>query len=86
MGRYHCDCPPILIETMLKRLNQHLGKQDVIFLTGDFAAHHVAMHHLDSPNTYGVLLDTFKKINEMQFDIKVSVWLVALKMLYSNFS
>ena len=50
---------------MLKRLNQHLGKQDVIFLTGDFAAHHVAMHHLDSPNTYGVLLDTFKKINEM---------------------
>ena len=65
MGRYQCDCPPILIESMLQRFNQHLGKQDVIFFTGDFAAHHVAMPKLDSPNTYGLLLDTFYHVNQL---------------------
>ena len=50
---------------MLQRFNQHLGKQDVIFFTGDFAAHHVAMPKLDSPNTYGLLLDTFYHVNQL---------------------
>ena len=43
MGRYQCDCPSILIDTMLRRFVEHFGKQDVIFFTGDFTAHHVAM-------------------------------------------
>ena len=65
MGRYQCDCPPILIETMLHRFDEHFGKQDVIFLTGDFAAHHVAMHGPDAPNTYNLLLDTFYAVNSL---------------------
>ena len=44
MGRYGCDPPASLIETMLDAFNDHHGKQDVIFLTGDFIAHHTALN------------------------------------------
>ena len=43
MGRYGCDPPTVLIEHMLTRFNEKFGEQDVILITGDFAAHHVAM-------------------------------------------
>ena len=65
MGRYQCDCPSILIETMLKRFKEKFGKQDVIFLTGDFNAHHVAMRKETSENTYPLLLDTMAHVNHL---------------------
>ena len=50
---------------MLKRFKEHFGKQDVIFFTGDFSAHHVAMPHMDSEDTYALLLDTFSEVNQL---------------------
>lgn len=59
MGRYGCDPPGALIETMLDEFIKSHGKQDVIFLTGDQAGHHTAMP-VDDPdytqNTYPLLL------------------------------
>ena len=42
MGRYGCDPPSILIETMLEEFIKSHGKQDVIVLAGDFIGHHTA--------------------------------------------
>ena len=39
MGRYGCDSPTILIETMLDELKRLHGDLDVIVLTGDSVAH-----------------------------------------------
>ena len=67
MGRYECDSPAILIETMLKRFNEEYGKQDVIFLTGDLTAHSTAAP-IDDPtwkDTYALLLSCFTGINEL---------------------
>jgi len=50
---------------MLRRFVEHFGKQDVIFFTGDFTAHHVAMTKESSENTYPLLLDTFAKLNAL---------------------
>jgi hypothetical protein len=44
MGRYGCDPPMTLIDTMLDAFKEYHGEQDVIFLTGDLNAHHVAMN------------------------------------------
>ena len=59
MGRYGCDPPAVLIDTMLDALIKEHGKQDVIFLLGDMSSHHTAMP-VDDPsyteNTYPLLL------------------------------
>ena len=59
MGRYGCDAPTILIDTMLDAFIRSHGKQDVIILTGDFSAHHTAMPFPIEPElveTYSLLL------------------------------
>ena len=60
MGRYGCDVPIVLIETMFEEFNRSHGKQDVIILTGDFNAHHTAMSYpydpATDPETYSLLL------------------------------
>ena len=60
MGRYGCDVPLVLIETMFEEFNRSHGKQDVIILTGDFNAHHTAMSYpydpATEPETYSLLL------------------------------
>ena len=59
MGRYSCDSPMVLIETMLKEFNRKHGKQDVIILTGDFIAHQTAKLYPDpSLDLYGLLKKT----------------------------
>lgn len=68
IGRYGCDSPPVLIETMLSRMVEKFGELDVILITGDFAAHHISMS--SSPGqtieeTYALLLETLGSINEM---------------------
>ena len=45
MGRYGCDSPMILLETMLQEFNRSHGKQDVIIFTGDMASHYTAMDY-----------------------------------------
>ena len=56
MGRYGCDCPATLLNTMLDEFVRSHGKQDVIMLTGDFAAHHTAMPYPEGSNTFPMLL------------------------------
>ena len=65
MGRYGCDPPQALIDTMLDAFNDHHGEQDVIFLTGDLNAHHVAMDaelYPEGKSTYELLLRQHKEI------------------------
>jgi len=52
---------------MLERHIQKFGKQDVILLTGDFAAHHIAMpvDDADAEKTYVLLLETIGYLNEL---------------------
>ena len=63
MGRYGCDPPKILIDTMLDQFNESYGKQDVIFLTGDLASHHTSMNVDDPGHTYPLLLETLRGIS-----------------------
>lgn len=56
MGRYGCDIPATLLNAMLDEFNRNHGKQDVIILTGDFAAHHTAMAYPDGGKTFPMLL------------------------------
>ena len=68
MGRYGCDSPPILIETMLSRMAEKYDDLDVIFITGDFAGHHIAMtsdEEEDIEKTYALLLETLGNLNEL---------------------
>ena len=67
MGRYGCDSPVVLIEQMLNRMIEKYGKQDVILLTGDFTAHHVAMpaDEAEAEKTYALLLETLGYLNEL---------------------
>ena len=67
MGRYGCDSPTVLIEQMLTRMNEKYGKLDVIFLTGDYVAHHIAMpkDDEDAKRTYVFLLETLGYLNEV---------------------
>ena len=60
MGHYGCDPPEILIDTMFDEFNGSHGKQDVIILTGDLVAHHIAMEFEDpsDENTYPLLMAT----------------------------
>lgn len=61
MGRYGCDSPSILIETMLEELERSHGPDlDVIILTGDSIAHQTAKTALDDPDQdmYALLLAT----------------------------
>ena len=61
MGRYGCDPPAVLIDTMLDAFNREHGKQDVIFLLGDMSGHHTAMPVDDptyGPSTYPLLLES----------------------------
>ena len=39
MGRYGCDTPAVLIETMLEELDSSHGDLDVIIMTGDYVGH-----------------------------------------------
>ena len=67
MGRYGCDSPTILIDHMFTRMAEKFNDLDVILLTGDFAAHHVAMSsgEKDDEKTYALLLETFGYLNEL---------------------
>ena len=61
MGRYGCDSPSELIETMLDEFIISHGKQDVIVLTGDFSGHNVAMDYpydQTSTETFSLLMAT----------------------------
>ena len=61
MGRYGCDSPKVLLETMLDEFNDSHGKQDVIFVTGDLSSHHTAMNvdrGPDDEDTYPLLMST----------------------------
>ena len=63
MGRYSCDSPKILIETMFEEFKHSHGKQDVIILTGDFIAHQTAKVYPDpSYDLYGLLLKTHHEV------------------------
>ena len=66
IGRYGCDSPPILIETMLARMSEKFGNLDVILITGDFSGHHIAMRsdEEDIEKSYALLLETLGNINE----------------------
>ena len=51
---------------MLDVFNQKHGEQDVIVVTGDFIAHHIAMAYPDSSKyTYGLLLDTHERLTSI---------------------
>ena len=67
MGRYGCDSPAILVEQMLTRLVDRYGKQDVILVTGDFAAHHLNKSEDEDEvtQTYALMLDTMGHLNEL---------------------
>ena len=62
MGRYGCDAPTILIESMLQGFLEKEGKQDVILFTGNFAAHHAGDF---PPDEHG---HESKAMQEMMFD------------------
>ena len=68
MGRYNCDSPEILIETMIKRMMDRFGEPDIIFLTGDLNAHYTAMvvdSPLDEDSTYSLLISQHAGINHI---------------------
>lgn len=67
LGRYGCDCPLILIDSMLSRLAETQPDLDVILMTGDFAGHHIAMQfgEPDIEKTYALLLETLGYLNEL---------------------
>ena len=72
MGRYGCDPPMILVETMLDAFVEHHGKQDVIILTGDFNAHHTAMNYAgtddeleNADQTFSILLAQHAGLTEL---------------------
>ena len=69
MGRYGCDSPMILLETMLQEFNESHGKQDVIIFTGDMASHYTAMDIDDLPSrkkeTYSLLMATHSGITQL---------------------
>ena len=69
MGRYDCDPPQVLIETMIDRMIDQFGVQDVILVTGDLNAHHTAMGTIDAPldenATYSLLLSQHAGINQI---------------------
>ena len=67
MGRYGCDGPTILIENMFTRMAEKFSDLDVILITGDFAAHHIAMSsgEKDDEKTYALLLETLGYLNEL---------------------
>ena len=67
MGRYGCDSPVVLIDQMLHRMVEKFGKQDVILLTGDLVAHHVAMpgSEADAERTYALLIESMGYVNEL---------------------
>lgn len=44
MGRYGCDPPRILLETMCDEFNRSHGPQDVMLLSGDLSAHYTSMN------------------------------------------
>lgn len=48
-------------------MTEKFGKLDVILLTGDFAAHHIAMpaDEQDAEKTYALLLETFGYLNQL---------------------
>ena len=50
---------------MLTRMNDRYGKQDVILLTGDLVAHHVAKpkDEQDAQRTYVLLLESLGYMN-----------------------
>ena len=59
MGRYGCDPPQVLIETMIQRMNDEYGEPDVVLITGDLNAHNTSMvvnAPLDENATYSLLL------------------------------
>lgn len=60
MGRYGCDSPAILVETMLDELELSHGPDlDVIILTGDSIAHQTAKMYPDpAQDMYALLLST----------------------------
>ena len=43
MGRYGCDPPYVLLDTMLDAFIEYHGKQDVILITGDLCGHHTSL-------------------------------------------
>ena len=68
MGRYECDCPATLVETMFRRMKEAFGHQDVIFLAGDLPAHYTSMPvetRQNPKDTFSLLLDTFSGVNQM---------------------
>ena len=67
MGRYGCDPPVILLEQLMNRMHEKYGKQDVIFLTGDLVAKHIAMptDEEDAEHTYALLLESLGYLNEI---------------------
>ena len=68
LGRYGCDSPPQLVEAMFRRHRERFGKQDVLFVTGDFSAHHTSMpiENNENPNdTYALLLDSLSGVNQI---------------------
>ena len=66
MGRYGCDSPKILIETMLNEFDRTHGKQDVIVLTGDFIGHHTAKKYPDpAQDLYALVLASHSGIVQL---------------------
>ena len=68
MGRYGCDSPAALVESMLQGFLAKEGKQDVIFFTGNFAAHHVVKidkNGHESKETQEMMLDTLNAMTQL---------------------
>lgn len=67
MGRYGCDAPATLLDAMLDEFSRSHGKQDVIMLTGDFSAHHVALRleEAEPEQTYSLLLATHAGLTKL---------------------
>jgi len=67
MGRYGCDPPQILLETMFQNFKDTFGEMDVIVVTGDFNGHSVAAdpNDPDWKQTYSLLLDTYAGLNQL---------------------
>ena len=65
MGRMMCDSPQILVETMFQSYLDTWGKPDVLIITGDQVAHHIALEpSMTSPDdwygnySYELLIET----------------------------
>lgn len=67
MGRYGCDAPTVLVENMLQAFLKKEGKQDVIFFSGNFAAHHVAENKngLESEEMKELMFDSLSALTQL---------------------